>query len=149
MDVAFHSETVSMTTIYEPYKKMICDIAIDAVRILLKEKEQVISADYQVEEGIRMKGKELGLLMVKNTSVSNDKDAGISNVKNKPDLYYDIMKQKNDSKKPKTDKENQEAEIEEEIQENQQKIESELIICESKIEKYFINFYLKIIIILY
>ena len=96
VEVVFHSEAISMCTVYAPFKKMVCDIALEGVRKLLEQKEQILDRDYQVECG--SPDEPVGLIMVGGNAGSSETP---SNVKDKPDLYYDLMSKQEQAKKKK------------------------------------------------
>jgi hypothetical protein len=100
VEVVFNSETVVMSGVFPPFKKMVCDIALDAVRKQLEQKDQILDKDYQVKEGDP--NAIMGLIMITKGGPSKEEP---SNLKDKPDLYYDIMDQQEKAKKEKLKKE--------------------------------------------
>lgn len=114
IEVAFHSETISMCSIYEPFKKMVCDISIEAVGRVLTQKDQIVSADYRLDNCLQVSKWPLSLMSVhlpdKNKSQTkiqqqSEKEEP-SNLRNKPQVYYDIMEQKEKHQKEKLSKQN-------------------------------------------
>lgn len=101
IDVVFHSEAVLMSGVFAPFKKMVCDIALDGVRKLLEKKDQILDKDYQVKDGDP--NEKLGLIMIGSNTKKNEEP---TNLKDKPDLYYEMMEKQKNAKKNE-DEENQ------------------------------------------
>jgi hypothetical protein len=123
IEVVFNSETVVMCGVFAPFKKMVCDIALDAVRKLLEQKDQIVDKDYQVKEG--NPNDKMGLIMIGNGVQSLEEP---SNLKDKPDLYYDMMDQQEKAKKEKQTKKEKMKNDEEEEEDIKLELESPKII---------------------
>jgi hypothetical protein len=101
LDIVFNPETIVLIKAFSQIEKMVCDIALSASKNLIKEKDQVISNDYKIEKNMEIKGVAMGLLLVpksKKELEENPQRAVPTNVKDKPDIYYDLIDQQQEFK---------------------------------------------------
>jgi hypothetical protein len=108
IEIVFNSETIIMSGLFPPFKKMVCDIALDAVGKVVEQKDQFVDKDYQVKEADQTET--MGLILIGGNVPEKQEP---SNLKDKPDLYYELMdkqeKAKNQKKNDLEFKENKES----------------------------------------
>ncbi len=94
IDVVFNPNIVQYCTMSKEFKNMVCNVAFQGVQKKFAEKKEKVDQDFRIVSEFDCKGKFPAFMPIK-TSLEQNKKQPLE----KPKIYHDIMKMKDDHEK--------------------------------------------------